>query len=237
MITICFLIYLYIISTNGFDMTQDEDEIRTRNHKTRLAKVELYLEVPTTDGDKVYGEYGTLDLIERILHSSGIETTGPGEINLSPIFDDDINNYKNPVGYLAPDGKFYVIESSENGLAHLEISRVVYAKYIGTQYMPHGRYGVSFEDTLDKNGFIKVHEKDIRYHVHIPLNPYSDNPNYSPDPTQEQIDALIDYVRRFHWSHYSERLVFVNEREYEVDTFIKIMRSGDKLAIRKVFEL
>lgn len=221
-------------------MIPDEEyEYRTKNHKTRLAQVTLYLEVPTQRDvdDGVLGEEGTLKLIESALGSKNISFTSYGDINLSPIYDDDIENYKNPVGYLAPDGKFYVIESDEDGLAHLQVSRVVYNKYTGTRYLPHERYGVSFEDTLDKNGFIKVHEKDIRYFAHVPLNPYSDNPSWSPDPTQAQIDALIKYVKLFHWDFRGERSIEVNERTYELGRFVKILRGGDKLAIRKLFEL
>ena len=219
-------------------MPDEENEYRTLNHKTRLAKVELYLEVPTQGGaENVLGEEGTLKLIESTLEAKGIRFTSYGDINLSPIYDDDIERYEKPVGYLAPDGKFYVIESDEDGLAHLQVSRVVYNKYIGTQYMPHGRYGVSFEDTLDKNGFIKVHEKDIRYFVRIPLNPYSNDTLMSPDPTQAQVDALIKYARLFHWDLNGERSVEVNERTYELERFIKILRGGDKLAIRKLFEI
>lgn len=220
-------------------MIPDEEyEYRTKNHKTRLARVTLYLEVPTQGAaENVLGEEGTLNLIESALKSKDICFTSYGDINLSPIFDDDIEQYKKPVGYLAPDGKFYVIESDEDGLAHLQVSRVVYNKYIGTRYMPHGRYGASFEDTLDKNGFIKVHENDIRYFVHIPLNPYSDDPLRSPDPTQAQIDALIKYAKLFHWELRGERSIEVNERTYELGRFIKILQGGDKLAIRKLFEL
>jgi hypothetical protein len=194
--------------------------------------------VPTQDAiGSIQDEDRTLSNIENILSNNGYVPTSEGEINLSPIFDDDIEQYEKPVGYLAPDGKFYVIESDEDGLAHLQVSRVVYNKYIGTRYMSYGRYGVSFEDTLDKNGFIKVHEKDIRYFVHIPLNPYSDDPLRSPDPTQAQIDALIKYAKLFHWDLRGERSIEVNERTCELGRFIKILQGGDKLAIRKLFEL
>ena len=214
-------------------MIPDEEfEYRTKNHKTRLARVTLYLEVPTQGGaENVLGEEGTLKLIESALKVKGIRFTSYGDINLSPIYDDDIERYEKPVGYLAPDGKFYVIESDEDGLAHLQVSRVVYNKYIGTRYMPHGRYGVSFEDTLDKNGFIKVHVQDIRYFAHMYLgkNSLTGEENYTPDPTPEQIRALIEYCKHFNL----EGENFINEKRFD----IRVLKNGDSLSIRKLFEI
>lgn len=214
-----------------------EDEIRTKNHKTRLAKVELYLEVPTSSGDIVLGESGTLDRIETALAKEDITFTSFGDINLSPIFDDNIEEYKEPVGYLAPDGKFYVIEASEYGLAHLRLSHVVYDKYFDTEYIQRSRLSGSIEYSLERNGFIKVHEHEIRYCSHLPINPYSDDEIYSPDPTEAQKKALIEYAKRINMELRGKYYIFVNDTEYEVKDFVKILKDGDELSIRKMFEL
>lgn len=214
-------------------MIPDEEfEYRTKNHKTRLARVTLYLEVPTQDAmGNIQDEDNILSSIETILFNKEYIPTAPGEINLSPIFDDYILTYKHPVGYLAPDGKFYVIESEENGLAHLEVSRVVYNKYIQTQYIQMNRLGGCFEDTLEKNGFIKVHEQDIRYFAHMYLgrNALTGEENYTPDPTPEQIRALVEYCKHFNLDGEN----FINEKRFD----IRVLKNGDALAIRKLFEI
>ena len=38
-------------------------------------------------------------------------------------------NMKWPVGYLSPDGRWFLIESSENGLAHIYLAEHVYQEY------------------------------------------------------------------------------------------------------------
>lgn len=214
-------------------MIPDEEfEYRTKNHKTRLARVTLYLEVPTQDAiGNIQDESNTLSSIESILFNKGYIPTAPGEINLSPIFDDDVFSYKRPVGYLAPDGKFYVIESEENGLAHLEVSRVVYNKYYDSPYIQLNRLGGCFEDTLEKNGFIKVHVQDIRYFAHRYLGKeaLTGKENYTPDPTPAQIRALIEYCKHFNL----EGVNFINEKRFDV----RVLKSGDALAIRKLFEM
>ena len=213
-------------------MPDEEYEYRTKNHKTRLARVTLYLEVPTQNAiGRVIGEGDTLSNMENILFSNGYVPTSGGEINLSPIFDDNVFLYKHPVGYLTPDGKFYVIEEEENGLAHLEVSEVVYNKYARTQYIQLNRLGVSLEDTLEKNGFIKVHVQDIRYfaHMYIGRNTVTGEKIYTPDPTQAQIRALIEYCRHFNL----EGENFINEKRFD----IRILKNGDPLSIRKLFEI
>lgn len=214
-------------------MIPDEEfEYRTKNHKTRLARVTLYLEVPTQNAiGRVKGEDDTLSSIESILFNKGYIPTAEGEISLSPIFDDDVFSYKHPVGYLAPDGKFYVIESEENGLAHLEVSSVVYNKYYNSPYIQLSRLGGCLEDTLEKNGFIKVHEQDIRYFAHMYLGKDSltNTTNYSPDPTPEQVRALIKYCKHFNL----EGENFINERRFDM----RVLQNGDPLSIRKLFEI
>ena len=209
-----------------------EEEFRTKNHKTRLAKVDLYLEVPTQDGEHVLGEDGTLNLIEKTLETNGIHFTSFGDINLSPIFDDEVEKYKKPVGYLAPDGKFYVIESDEDGLAHLALAPLVYEAYVNTidcRFIG-STYGLDYD--LEKVGFIKVHQWEIRYFSHCAVST-RDGWLDSPDLTEEQKMALVRYIKKFNLG----REVFVNDHRYTVKELTKILKEGDELAVRKVFEI
>lgn len=210
----------------------DVPSIHTKNHKTRLAKVELYLEVPTQDGETVLGEDGTLNYIEEALEAKGITFASFGDINLSPIFDDDVEKYKKPVGYLAPDGKFYVIESDEDGLAHLALAPLVYEAYKDT--IDHRFMGSSFglDYDLEKVGFIKVHRYEIRYFAHCAVST-RDGWMESPEPTEEQKMALVRYIKKFNLG----REVFVNDHRYTVKELTKILKEGDELAVRKIFEL
>ena len=213
-----------------------DDEIRTKNHKTRLAKVELYLEVPTQDGETVLGEDGTLGLIEKALEKEGITFTSFGDINLSPVFDDNLNNHEKPVGYLAPDGKFYVIESDEDGLAHLGL-----APLVANVYDVHQKYSsLGIDHELELQGFIKVHEHAIRYFSGVPYNPYAENVIESPDPTEEQKKSLVEYIKKFKYdmSEFNDNdFVTVNDHYYSAKELIKILKEGDELSVRKVFEI
>ena len=173
-----------------------------------------------------------MDLIQDTLETAGITFTSFGDINLSPIFDDEVEEYKKPVGYLAPDGKFYVIESDEDGLAHLALAPLVYDIYTDT--IDHrficSTCGIDYD--LEKAGFIKVHQYNVRYFSHCPVNTI-DGWIESPDPTEEQKMALVRYIKKFNWG----REVFVNDTRYTVKELTKILKEGDDLAIRKVFEL
>ena len=116
-----------------------EDLEKTGTHKRRLVKITMYLDVPSLSTDKNTGittfktesdiENEIEKIVSKSLSKNDIYTTSPSDIMVSPIESDDPSNFKTPVGYLSPDGKFYLIESEENGLAHLELAHRVYDLY------------------------------------------------------------------------------------------------------------
>ena len=119
-------------------------------HKRRLAKVTLYLEVPAVNPETEtwYTEDELCKQIENNL-PEGFETTSWSDINISDIEGDDQSKFKNPVGFLAPDGKFFLIETEENGLAHLALARRVHDLYEPT--ITERIYGTSYEQWLENS--------------------------------------------------------------------------------------
>jgi hypothetical protein len=109
------------------------EEPVTGCHKRRLAKVTLYLEVPAVN-EETETWYTEDELCTQIEDSlpEGFVTTSWSDINISDIEGDDQSKFKNPVGYLAPDGNFFFIETEENGLAHLALARRVHDLYAPT---------------------------------------------------------------------------------------------------------
>jgi hypothetical protein len=109
------------------------EEPVTGCHKRRLAKVTLYLEVPAVN-EETETWYTEDELCKQIEDSlpEGFVTTSWSDINISDIEGDDQSKFKNPVGYLAPDGNFFFIETEENGLAHLALARRVHDLYAPT---------------------------------------------------------------------------------------------------------
>ena len=82
----------------------------TGGHKRRLAKVTLYLEVPAVN-EETETWYTEDELCKQIENNlpEGFETTSWSDINISDIECDDPADFEKPVGYLAPDGKFFLI--------------------------------------------------------------------------------------------------------------------------------
>lgn len=91
-------------------------------HKRRLVKVTLYLEVPSVNSETETW-YTEDELCKQIEYNlpEGFETTSWSDISVSDIEGDDPSKFNNPVGFIAPDGKLFLIESEENGLAHLAL--------------------------------------------------------------------------------------------------------------------
>ncbi len=220
-------------------MYQDfETELTPTTHKKRYAKVTLYLEVPSYEGDSVFDEYDIADIIsKRVTDKKDIFETGPAEAILSPVGSDDPSKFKAPVGFIAPDGKFYLLESTENGLAHLTLANLVYSIYkdsINHKIMMN-RSSYSLDYRLEYAGFIKVHAYDIRYYAHLDINfdPTGKNCLYTPDITDAQKEALITYIKKFNLDKYS----FVNDTQYTTKDLIKLLKEGDIFVIRKIFEI
>ena len=218
--------YLY----KNFENEYLEDLEKTGTHKRRLAKITMYLEVPSLKTDKDTGittfktESEIENEIERIVSKSlsknDIYTTSPSDIMVSPIESDDPSEFKTPVGYLSPDGKFYLIESEENGLAHLELAHRVYDLY--RDYIRDNRiFGPQIEDTLEHAGFIKVHGESVYYFANLPYGGYYDQTNCrTPRVNEIQQQRLLEYFENKHFElerDYGVRVVVGINDHYNID--------------------
>lgn len=135
-----------------------------------------------------------------------------------------------PVGYLAPDGRWFLLDSQDNGLAHLYLSDLVMEEY--DDYIRENRIFIFHPDLeLEHAGFIKVHGSTVRYFAHSVFSGYHDQGwQYTPDPTEVQIQRLCEYADLF-----GERgvLTFNSCRNRYASYHLRQM---DSLSIRKLFE-
>ena len=165
-------------------------------HSTRQAKITLYLDVPTTDDKNHFirdNEIVSLceDAISKI---SNFSVNAPSDIIASSVESDDLEemifkakkNDDNVVGFLAPDGKWWLTYCSKESLAHISLSSLVYSQY--KYELAQNSYGWynGIDSTLEYNGFIKVHGCDIRYFNNI---------GNSPKVNSKQIDEILKYVK------------------------------------------
>jgi hypothetical protein len=205
-------------------------------HKRRLAKVTLYLEVPAVNSETEtwYTEDELCKQIEDNL-PDGFETTSWSDINISDIEGDDQSKFKNPVGFLTPDGKFFLIETEENGLAHLALARRVHDLYEPT--ITERIYGTSYEQWLENAGFIKIHCSEVRYFANKHYHGFYDQPNArTPKVTEQQRQALYEYFkthRKF------AQIASINDYNmYRKNIPItKWLREADDIQLQKIFEL
>ena len=212
------------------------EEPITGCHKRRLAKVTLYLEVPAVNAETEtwYTEDELCKQIEDSLPEDFV-TTSWSDINISDIEGDDQSKFKNPVGYLAPDGKFFFIETEENGLAHLALARRVHDLYEPT--FTERIYGTSYEQWLDNAGFIKIHCSEVRYFANRHYSGYWDQPDVrTPKVTEQQRNALYEYFkthRKF------AQIASINDYNmYRKNVPItKWLREADDIQLQKMFEL
>lgn len=139
-------------------------------------------------------------------------------------------NMKWPVGYLSPDGRWFLIESSENGLAHIYLAEHVYQEY--EPWIREQRiFFMGVDDALERAGFVKVHGWDVRYYSGVPYGGYSDQGTCrTPPVTDVQVRRLCGYIRRF--GYMGE--VFVNGGRR---TSANDLASMDRPALAKLFSL
>ena len=208
---------------------EELDYVQPKNHTRRLAKVTLYLDVPSE-----YRE-GTLEQdIEHKLSELGIDITGPSETMISDPGSDNPEDFEEPVGFIAPDGKFYLVESRTDALAHLHL-----AEFVKNLYQEKGmlnnlyRYydaGYSLDYVLERVGFVKVHGLDIRYIAHFRIGgSINGEPVCTPDLTDAQIKSIIRYGKLFN----HEGDVFVNDKRVPLSTIAQ----ADLFCLRNIFDI
>lgn len=147
----------------------------------RKFKVTLTVEVPISDSYEM-NEDGVSLLIESYLSGlnpdifdidkeplEDVHKDWQGE-ELEPINDsEDITKFSEPVGYIAPDGKFYGGQVGYDPLMHILYAKEVWEAYknkIGDDVVRkygHSSGGIDYD--LERWGFIKVRQFEIRYYV------------------------------------------------------------------------
>ena len=165
-------------------------------HSIRQAKIILYLDVPTIDDKNHFisdNEIVSLceDAISKIPNFS---VNAPSDIIAGPVESDDLEemifkakeNDDNVVGFLAPDGKWWLTYCSKESLAHISLSSLVYNQYKYELAQNSSDWHSSVDSILEHNGFVKVHGSDIRYF---------NNVGNSPKVNSKQIDEILKYVR------------------------------------------
>lgn len=203
-----------IVETEVYDYIEDLET--PRDHTRRLAKITLYLDVPST-----FDEVTLEHTIESKIKELDIYTTGPSETMISEPGSDKPEDFVDPVGFIAPDGKFYLVEGDTDGLAHLHL-----APFVEQLYKPKLQYsGMSLDYDLENAGFVKVHNCNVRYYAHC----YIGKDTYSPDLTEVQIQSIVRYGKLHGW----EGDVFVNDKR----TPVTKIAQADQLSLRKIFEL
>ena len=209
----------------------------TGGHKRRLAKVTLYLEVPAVNPETETW-YTDDELCEQIENSlpEGFETTSWSDINISDIEGDDQSKFKNPVGYLAPDGKFFLIETEENGLAHLALARRVHDLYEPT-FLERIYSGGRYEEWLENAGFIKVHCSEVRYFANKRYHGFYDQPNArTPKVTEQQRNALYEYFKTH--TQFAQIASINDYNMYRKNIPItKWLREADDIQLQDMFKL
>ena len=207
---------------------EELDYVQPKNHTRRLAKVTLYLDVPSE-----YRE-GTLEQdIEHKLSELGIDMTSPSETMVSDPGSDNPKDFEEPVGFIAPDGKFYLVDGDTDGLAHLHLAPFVKELYEQKGILDNLNMfnsGLSLDYTLERAGFVKVHKYDIRYVAHFALyEGANDEPVYTPDLTDAQIKSIIRYGKLFNY----EGDVFVNDKRVPLSTIAQ----ADLFCLRNIFDI
>lgn len=109
----------------------------------------------------------------------------------------DLQNLTVPVGFLGPDGRWFLIDSSENGLAHIYLAEHVfdaYADYIKTNHIYVGR----IDQGLEHAGIIKVHGSMVRYFAKCSYGGYHDQGwCETPEVNDMQIERLCEYAKMY----------------------------------------
>lgn len=168
-------------------------------HSIRQAKITLYLDVPTIDDKNHFiGDNEIVSLCEDAISKiTNFSVNAPSDIVIGPIESDDLEEMiskakqdnDNIVGFLAPDGKWWLTYCKKESLAHISLSSLVYNYYkyeLSYNLCDSNSWHICIDSTLENNGFIKVHGCDIRYF---------NNVGNSPKVNSKQIDEILKYVR------------------------------------------
>lgn len=205
-------------------------------HSTRQAKITLYLDVPTTNDENHfigYDEIASLceDAISKIPNFS---VNAPSDIVISPIESDNLEEMiakakqdnDNVVGFLAPDGKWWLTYYEKESLAHISLSSLVYNYYkYELDYKLHdsSSWHSCIDSNLENNGFIKVHGCNIRYFTNI---------RNAQKLNSKQIDEILKYIK-LQLDCIGVDYVCINEKSIQYSR----IKQMDEIASNRLFEI
>ena len=202
-------------------------------HSIRQAKITLYLDVPTIDDKNHFiGDNEIVSLCEDAISKiPNFSVNAPSDIIAGQAESDDLEemifkakeNDDNVVGFLAPDGKWWLTYCSKESLAHISLSSLVYSQYKYELAQNSYDWYSGIDSTLEHNGFVKVHGCDIRYF---------NNVGNSPKVNSKQIDKILKYVR-LQLDYMSVGYVCINEKIAQYSKLKQI----DEIAFNKLFEI
>lgn len=204
-------------------------------HSTRQAKITLYLDVPTTDDENHfigYDEIASLceDAISKIPNFS---VNAPSDIVISPIESDSLEEMiakakqdnDNVVGFLAPDGKWWLTYCKKESLAHISLSSLVYNyyKYELLYNFDSSSWHSCIDSNLENNGFIKVHGCNIRYFTNI---------RNAQKLNSKQIDEILKYIK-LQLDCMGVDYVCINDKIIQYSR----IKQMDEIAFNRLFEI
>lgn len=202
-------------------------------HSIRQAKITLYLDVPTTDDKNHFiGDNEIVSLCEDVISKiPNFSVNAPSDIIGGPIESDDLEemifkakeNDDNVVGFLTPDGKWWLTYCKKESLAHISLSSLVYNQYKYELAQNSYDWYTGIDSILEHNGFIKVHGCDIRYF---------NNVGNSPKVNSKQIDEILKYVR-LQLECMSVGYVCINGKIVQYNK----MQQMDEIAFNRLFEI
>lgn len=204
-------------------------------HSTRQAKITLYLDVPTTDDENHfigYDEIASLceDAISKIPDFS---VNAPSDVVISPIESDNLEEMiakakqenDNVVGFLAPDGKWWLTYCKKESLAHISLSSLVYNyyKYELLYNFDSSSWHSCIDSNLENNGFIKVHGCNIRYFTNI---------RNAQKVNSKQIDEILKYIK-LQLDCMDVDYVCINGKSIQYNR----IKQMDEIAFNRLFEI
>ena len=143
----------------------------------------------------------------------------------------DLQDLTHPVGFLGPDGRWFLIDSCESRLAHINLAKHVYNAY--ADYIKENRIFVCRIDRdLEHAGIVKVRGTMVRYIARLAYGGYHDQGwCETPEVTDIQIERLCEYAKKF-GDH--GRLSF---NEIYPKWSYTALRQMNRIQINKLFEL
>lgn len=204
-------------------------------HSTRQAKITLYLDVPTTDDENHFIGYDEIvslceDAISKI---SNFSVNAPSDIAISPIESDNLEEMiakakqdnDNVVGFLAPDGKWWLTYCKKESLAHISLSSLVYNYYKNELLynFDSSSWHSCIDSNLENNGFIKVHGCNIRYFTNI---------RNAQKLNSKQIDEILKYIK-LQLDRIGVDYVCINDKSIQYSR----IKQMDETSFNRLFEI